>query len=217
MNRKFNPVIVVGALLLVVGIAVLAVLAARGGDTKTREVKAVVASDNIVAGTTGETAKVKVQDVPASSVPVGSYLDPAALKGTVALRNVPRGEVISTSAFGVLGQTTDHGVTLPTGKQGLGIELGFAPGALRYVVPGNKVVVWASRRVGDSAVTTQVVKDVLVMATTPGAGNGNATGATAGPGNLDFLLAVSPQEAAKLIAAQAAGQSLYVTLSNSSR
>jgi FAD synthase len=59
---------------------------------------------------------------------------------------------------------------------------------------------------------------VLVLRTTPGAGNGDGTAAVAGPGQLDFLLAVDRLEASKLIgaAAQPDVNLLYVTLSATS-
>ena len=224
MNRKFNPVIAVGAVLLLVGVVVLAVLAARGDSSSASTVKALVAQSDVPAGPPAAAANLKVQDVSAKDVPAGSPSDPTALAGKFATARILKGQVITAATFGQVAAATSAGVALPKGKQALGVELGFAPGGLRYVVPGNKINVYVApkaKAAGDGAVHVTpgqvLVRDLLVLRTTPGAGDGNGTAPVAGAGNLDFLLAVSPQEAAKLIAAQAAGHSLYVTLSDSSR
>ena len=67
---------------------------------------------------------------------------------------------------------------------------------------------------GGGGFTSVLLQDVLVIATTPGAGTGASTAVTAGPGTLDFLLAVTRAQAARVIAAQASGASLYFTLAS---
>jgi hypothetical protein len=69
--------------------------------------------------------------------------------------------------------------------------------------------VWAASKSGSSQV---LVDGIQVIATTPGTGDGAATAVTAGPGNLDFLLAVSRDEAQAVISAQTKGLTLYFTL-----
>ncbi|MDX6214423.1 MAG: hypothetical protein QOG99_7, partial [Frankiales bacterium] len=75
MNRKFNPIIAVGAALLLIGVVVLAVLAARGNTTTAGKVKALVASADVPAGTPAGAAHLEVQDVTAGSVPSGAPRD----------------------------------------------------------------------------------------------------------------------------------------------
>jgi pilus assembly protein CpaB len=228
MNRKFNPVIVVGAVLALAGIAVLAVLATKGDSTsKPRTIKALVATSDIAAGTPANTASMQVQDVSSSDVPNGSPTSAGALAGQIATVRITKGTVISSGAFGnVSTAVTSAGIALPKGKQALGIELGFAPGALRYVVPGNKITVWVTpkqKAKSDGTVPyspgVALVQDVLVLRTTPGSGDGSGTSATAGPGNLDFLLAVDDTQASRLVgaASQPDVNTLYVTLSSTSQ
>jgi Flp pilus assembly protein CpaB len=202
----------VGALLALAGVAVLAVLAARGGEdsgSDSKKVRALVAAAPVAAGTPAASARITVTELPASSVPAGAFTDPASVAGQVALRSIAKGEVVVPGAFGQQGVAASGGVVLPAGKEGLGVELGFAPGGLRYVVPGNRITVWAASKTGSSRV---LVDNIAVIATTPGAGDGAATAVTAGPGNLDFLLAVSREEAASIITAQTKGATLYFTL-----
>ncbi len=219
MSRKFNPLVAVGALLALVGVAVLIGLASR--DEKAadaRMVTALVATAAVPVGTAASAVTLEVKELRSDAVPAGSPTDTSQLNGLVALRAIGKGEVVAAGAFGAQGIAATGGVRLPAGKQALGLELPFAPGGLRYVVPGNKITVWAVPKTKDNVVgvAVPVVRDVLVIATTPGAGTGAATDAAAGPGNLVFLLAVSPAEAAVLIGVQGGGNSvLYATLTDS--
>lgn len=227
MNRKFNPIIAVGAVLLLIGVAVLAVLAARGGDggSGSSKVKALVATADIPANTPIGSASLKVEDVDKSSVPAGSPTSTAALGGTFSAAKILKGSVIGPGSFTTVTAATPTGVALPKGKEAIGIELGFAPGGLRYVVPGNHINVYVapkSKANGDGTVSvtpgTLLVPNVLVLRTTPGAGDGNGTAVTPGAGNLDFLLAASQVEARILIgaASNADANVLYFTLASTS-
>ena len=209
MTRKTNPVVVTGAVLALAGVVVLAVLAGRGSSTGGATKEVLVASAPVTAGTSADAAQLVVKKIPASAVPVGALTSASAVSGKVALHSLSKGQVVTPDAFGQQGVAATGGVVLPAGKQGLGVELGFAPGGLRYVVPGNHITIWASSKTG---VTKMILPSVEVIATTPGSGTGAATDVTPGPGNLDFLLAVSPTEAAQVIAAQTSGATLYFTL-----
>jgi Flp pilus assembly protein CpaB len=150
--------------------------------------------------------------VPISAVPDNAVTSLAAVAGQVALTDVSANQVVTPRMFGVQGVAAAGGVVLPKGKKAIGVELGFAPGGLRYVVPGDRIDVYASRKTGDTATTRVLVTSVQVIATTPGAGNGAATSAQSGPGNLDFLLAVDEAQAQRIVNAQAGQESLYFTL-----
>ena len=213
MNRKLNPVVLAGAVLALAGVVVLALIASRGDDSGSgKKLRVLVTSAPVAAGTSAASAALAVKELPASAVPAGALTDPAAVTGQVALRALAQGEVVVPGTFGTRGVAASGGVVLPAGKEGLGVELGFAPGGLRYVVPGNRITVWSTPKNGSSRM---LLENVQVIATTPGTGDGAATAVTAGPGNLDFLLAVSRDEAAQVISAQAKGSSLYFTLAGS--
>ncbi|MCU1371974.1 MAG: hypothetical protein JWO77_3168, partial [Ilumatobacteraceae bacterium] len=137
---------------------------------------------------------------------------------------IPAGQIITGTSFGGPAAATAAGISLHAGKQAIGVELAFAPGGLRYAVPGNEIniyVVAKPKDNGDGTVqigqTRLLLSDVLVLRTTPGAGDGNGTVVTPGAGNLDFLLEVS-QAQAQQIAAVAAGSStvMYFTISKTS-
>jgi Flp pilus assembly protein CpaB len=214
MTRKLNPVVLIGAVLALAGVAFLAVLATSGGGGSGKKLSVLVTSGPVAAGTPAASAGLQVKELPASAVPSGALTDPAAVTGQVALRALAQGEVVVPGTFGTRGVAATGGVVLPAGKEGLGVELGFAPGGLRYVVPGNRITVWSTPKVGPAQVLLQ---NVQVIATTPGVGDGASTAVTPGPGTLDFLLAVNRDEAALVITAQAKGAALYFTLAGTAQ
>lgn len=216
--RKINPLIVAGALTALVGAAGLAMVVQKDPSSPTETTrKVVVASAAVAPGTPAAQAALEVKSVPAAAVVPGTATDPVTLSGQVALRPLAAGEMVTPGAFGVQGVAADGGVILPEGKEGIGVELGFPQGGLRYVVPGNRITVWATRKPaeGERPRAEAILENVQVIATTPGAGTGAATEVVPGPGNLQFLLALSRGESARLIEAQVGGAALYFTLADS--
>lgn len=211
MKSRNNVSIVVGVVLAVLG-AAFAVVAMRGngkgGDTRA----VVVATRAIAAGTTADAAGLTVREIDTKSVPPDALRSTAVLNGQVALYGLSANQVVTPAMFGVRATATAGGVVLPTGKKGIGVELGFAPGALRYVVPGNRIDIYESVKQGDSVRTSVLLHGIQVIATTPGAGTGEATAVQAGPGTLDFLLAVDEAQALRIVNAQAAQHALYFSL-----
>jgi Flp pilus assembly protein CpaB len=217
VRSRNNVSIVVGVVLAVLG-AAFAVVYLRGNDTKAADTRAVVVVSRVVAaGTPAASAGLEIRNVDAKSVPADAVRSLTRLTGQVALYPLSANQVVTPQMFGVLATTASGGVVLPAGKKGIGVELAFAPGGLRYVVPGNKIDVYESFKTGDKASTQVLLHNVLVIATTPGAGTGEATAVQAGPGNLDFLLAVDEAQAKKIVQAQAAQHSLYFALASTGK
>lgn len=214
MKSRNNLIIVIGVVLAVLGAGV-AVAYVKGDDSggggDTRAV--LVATAPVAAGTPANGAPLAVKRIASGAVPANALTSTTALNGQVALVALSANQVVTPGMFGVQGVATAGGVVLPAGKKGIGVELGFAPGGLRYVVPGNKIDIYASQKIGNGLVrTTVILKGIEVIATTPGAGTGAPTAVTGGPGNLDFLLAVTEADALKIVNAQATAQSMYFIL-----
>lgn len=212
MKSRNNLMIVVGAVLAVLGVA-FAMLYVRGDDaaaTDTRQV--VVVTKAVAAGTPAAQVSFEKRRVDVKAVPSDALSDTVTLNGQVALHALSANTVVTKAMFGIQGTAASGGVVLPKGKKGIGVELGFAPGALRYVVPGDLIDVIASQKVGDKVTTRTLLRGVQVIATTPGAGTGESTPVTAGTGTLHFLLAVTDAQSLQLVNAQHAGHSLYFTL-----
>src|SRR5689334_12495296 len=125
--------IVVGVVLAVLG-AAFAVLYVRGdeaGATQTRAV--VVVTKAVPAGTPSSSVPFAVRKVDVKAVPGDALTSTATLNGQVALHALSPNQVVTKSMFGVQGAAATGGVVLPKGKKGIGVELAFAPGGLRYV------------------------------------------------------------------------------------
>ncbi len=217
--KKMNPLIVAGIVTAVIGAGALATLVQKDDSAAAASTTAMalVAAAPVAPGTPVAQAALEVRQMPVNLVPPGTATDVTALSGQVALRPLAAGEVVAPGAFGVQGVAAAGGVILPVGKEGIGVELAFVPGGLRYVVPGNRVTVWTTPKPAEKVEPSAEVllQNIQVIATTPGAGTGAATEVVAGPGTLQFLLALSRDESADLIAEQARGSALYFTLSNS--
>jgi pilus assembly protein CpaB len=212
VKSRNNMMIVVGIVLAVLG-AAFAVVYARGESADAGDTRAVVVVTRAVqAGTAAKDVSFRVRKVDSRAVPSDALTATTTLNGQVALHALSANQVVTPSMFGVQGAAASGGVVLPKGKKGIGVELAFAPGGLRYVVPGDRIDVLASVKRGDNVTTTVLLENVQVIATTPGAGTGESTPAQAGPGTLDFLLAVDNAEALKIVNAQHAQHALYFTL-----
>jgi pilus assembly protein CpaB len=211
MRNRNALVIVVGVVLALLGAGIAVAYVKGNGDSSGSTRAVVVATRAVPAGTPVASAGLAVRKVDTKAVPPDALANADVLNGQIALVALSPNTVVTRTMFGVQGVATAGGVVLPQGKKGIGVELGFAPGGLRYVVPGNRIDILASRKDGG---TTVLLTDVEVIATTPGAGNGAATAATSGSGTLDFLLAVDQQQALKIVGAQSQGQSLYFVLAS---
>ena len=217
MKSRNNLMIVVGVVLAVLG-AAFAVLYVRGdeaGAVDTRPV--IVVTKAAAAGTAAKDVAFEVRRVDARAVPADAIGSTATLNGQVALYALSPNQVVTQSMFGVQGTAASGGVVLPKGKKGVGVELAFAPGGLRYVVPGDRIDVISSVKRGDQVTTKVLLEAVQVIATTPGAGTGESTAVQAGPGTLHFLLAVDDAQALKVVNAQHSSHSLYFTLATTGK
>lgn len=212
--RRNNLVIAVGIVLALLGAGTAVAYVKGSSGTETGDTRAVVVATRAVTpGTPVATAALAVKRLPASAVPANAVTSTASLTGQVALVAMSPNQVVTPTMFGVQGVAVAGGVVLPKGKKGIGVELGFAPGGLRYVVPGNKIDIYASQKgTAGTARTSVILEGVEVIATTPGLGTGAASPVTGGPGTLNFLLAVDPDEALKIVNAQASSLSMYFVL-----
>ncbi|HVF06336.1 MAG TPA: Flp pilus assembly protein CpaB [Frankiaceae bacterium] len=212
MKSRNNLMIVVGVVLAVLG-AAFAALYVRGNEAAAVDTRAVVVVAKAVrAGTPAADAAFEVRRMPATGVPADALQSTATLNGQVALHAISANQVVTQSMFGVRGTAASGGVVLPKGMKGIGVELAFAPGGLRYVVPGDRIDVFASEKRGDAVTTQVLLRGVQVIATTPGAGTGEATPTQAGPGALHFLLAVDEAQAVKIVNARHAEHAMYFAL-----
>jgi pilus assembly protein CpaB len=171
--------------------------------------------------------------VPAKAVPLGALADVNADNSSlVAVTDIAPGEYVLASRFGSTPQGT-KAIEVPQGKVAVAVQLTDPARVGSFVTPGSHIAIFDSYKIkalGNSAQAQQVngtdiegtsllLDDVLVIgmgstALNPGSQAGAAAGApAAAPGYL-VTVAVTPDQAARLIHAINAG-TLYAVLRSS--
>jgi pilus assembly protein CpaB len=178
--------------------------------SKSEVVTAFVAREPIAAGTPGSALSevIEEKDIPRA------YLQPGALEdiGTVVdqftTRTIVPGQTLTTTDFGQVGQSEGR-LPIPKGHEAVAIATTLDGGLGQYATPGDRVSVYATFKQGAVPTTRKLLSNVLVIATqaNPEATN-PATGIAPGSasGQLLFVLAVTPQQAGKLIYGQRMGE-----------
>lgn len=217
-----NKTMIAGAVLGVLGAALLAVFVAQAAGSAKAEptVTALVVDQDLAPGMSIEEVRdlVREDDVPESMAPAGRITDLDELQGQKVVRPVGAGEVLTASQFAGAGPVAG-GVVVPTGYEAITLEAEPAPGVEGYVTPGSRVNVYATMAdsggdpaAGDSY-TQLVLGHVDVLAVT----RGTLTGESRDPAEASsdsaiiLLLQVRPEDAPLLIHAQKHG-SLWFTL-----
>lgn len=201
-------------------------------------VEAFVAKDTIPAGTTAEQAiaagLVVKQPVPRRNVPAGAIGALGDIEGRVTTANITRGEEIVGDRF-VLPSAVITGLEIPDGHHAVSVQVGVPEGVAGFVEPGDRVGVIARLEVPDPGAPPQpvdpanpaagaeeateprvqfVLMGVEVLAVGGRTGpltEEQAAAGGEGPVGLLATVALTPEDAEKLVFAQLEG-SLYFTL-----
>jgi pilus assembly protein CpaB len=208
-----------------------------------RAVKVLIATKRVAAGTSWADAvkggTMSVQNMPASSAPQSalSSLSAGVSNSAVAQSDIAPGQVVLREAFGA--QTAQTGVVaIPKGLIALSVSLGTDADVAGYVSPQSEVVIFETAKLGlsksggsaavgkqnivggqsasDLYVTKAIVSRAEVIATSAAAPTdlvGKSDSASSG-GAVLVTLAVSQQDAERLILAQHTGD-LYLGLLSS--
>lgn len=177
-------------------------------ESKSELVTAYVAKEPIPAGTPGKAVATLIEE---REIP-RAYLAPAALESidTVGaqytLRQILAGETLTANDFGTVGQSEGR-LPIPKDHEAVAIATTLDGGLGQYATPGDRVSVYATFR-QPVPTTRKLLSNVLVIATqaNPDAGS-KLTGPPPGStGSLLFVLAVTPQQAGRLIYGQRMGE-----------
>jgi pilus assembly protein CpaB len=172
-------------------------------------VTAFVASEAIPAGTPGSVISevVEEKDIPRAYLQPGALVDDlSAVIEKFTIRQIVPGQTLTATDFGQVGESEGR-LPIPKGHEAVAIATSLDGGLGQYAQPGDKVSVYATFRQG-TPTTRKLLSNVLVIATqaNPQVGDkltGVAPGTTTG---LLFVLAVTPQQAGKLIFGQRMGE-----------
>lgn len=129
-----------------------------------RQVRIVVASQDVAFGTPLSAQNVRLANWPANSVPVGAFTSlEEATKSRVALRPIVVGEpVLASRVSGTDGRAT-LSANLPVGQLAFAIPIDAVSGAGGFVRPGDVVDVLVTRKIpGEGASDTDKMTDVVL-------------------------------------------------------
>ncbi|MGH9155282.1 MAG: Flp pilus assembly protein CpaB [Acidimicrobiales bacterium] len=207
MAKRSNVIVTLGLAVFIVGAAATFLILRdddNGGVPAAGRVAVLVASKDIPAGTTGADAvndgMVKTRNVVESAKPATALTDSSQLVGRTATLGVASGQVLTEEAF-QQAQTRIGTLNIPDGKTALALQLGNVPGVAGFAGAGDRIniygVVKASIEAKGQPAAHLIMQNTEVLNV-----NGAALAATQGqPGGtgLVYLLAVSPQEAERLV------------------
>lgn len=208
--KKANYILGGGAVLLLIGLAVIVLLARDSDDEPTKQVTVLVAKDAIAAGEAGQDVlddgRAALASLPEDEVPAGALTDRTPLAGMLFSTDVAKGQPI----LGTVLRTTSLGqgsIKIPEGKQAIALTVDATAGGAGYVGPGDHVNLYSFIAPGTAGVTTSphsqlLVSDVEVLdvsqeITPRRASNGEVEGSAGG--SLTLLLALDAQQAEAVI------------------
>jgi pilus assembly protein CpaB len=211
MKSRSSTIIGAGVALAILGAALVFLYAhslqgSAGAATGT-DVAAFVAKTAIPSGTKADslTTYVKGQAVPASARPADALTSLSQIANLETLRNISAGEVVAVSQFGTAGAATatttasTDGLAIPAGKNAITVTAPVPQAVAGYVSAGDLVNIYMTGKGDQSA--RLLLSHVAVLAVVPA--NTPKIAAAAPPTtDINFTLALSPQDAEKVIFAQ---------------
>jgi pilus assembly protein CpaB len=182
-----------------------------GGSTETRPVY--VAESIIQAGTpaTAITGLVTTTDVATNLAPEGAVVDLNQVSGLFTLEEIQPGETLMASMFSTAGTTEAGDLAIPKGDEAVSVTAPLPNAVAEYPAPGDRVSVYAT--FGNDAaggVTIKLLSNVLILSIAP-RDEGSAQRLAGGNSEPLFVLALGPEDAAKLIYAKENGR-IWMTL-----
>jgi Flp pilus assembly protein CpaB len=212
--RKLNLTIIAGALIALIGVA-LVVAYGRGVDDKIADGKkttpVLVATSDLPAGASAADVRAhsKVKQVPREYAVAQPLASAASINAaSVLLGPAPVGTQLSTRSFGTAAAAAT--LTPSPGNVALAVSVGLVPGVARYVTPGSKIDLFFTGGSGGVKVTKLFATNVKVLSTTP------AGGAAEGAGDVLVIVDVTPTLAQRIVVGLGSG-SLYFALNAEGR
>lgn len=195
----------------------------RANDDATL-VKVLVATSAVTAGTSAEQAQqsgaFEQKEVPKAFFPAGALSTVEPIANQVALAPIYPGQQILAQMFGQQSQTS--ALAIPKDQLAVSVQLGDPNRVAGFVVPGSDVAVFATVTQGKSERTQVLLARARVIGvgltttttTTTTTNNGQTTEEI--PRTI-LTLALSQQDAQRLIFAQSRGELYFGLLSSSSK
>jgi pilus assembly protein CpaB len=198
MNR--SRLLMIGGLALAIGLLVSfsvynRLLSAAGSHGNEREVRVVIAADDVQVGTKLDTHDVGVITIPQSAAPPGNFSDPARVIGRGVVLPISKGDFILQNKLAALNAGAGLPSMIPPGMRAVSVRVNDVVSVAGFVQPGTRVDVLStgSEGSGNDRQTITVLENVAVIAV------GKNLGGTADtPAAPVITLLVSPDDAQKL-------------------
>jgi pilus assembly protein CpaB len=213
MKSRSSTIIGAGVAVAILGAALVFLYAhslqgSAGAATGTT-VAAFVAKTTIPSGTKADSLStyVKGQAVPASARPADALRSLSQIANLQTLRDINVGEVVAVSQFGppgaISGATTatatTDGLAIPAGKNAITVTAPVPQAVAGYVAAGDLVNIYMTTKGDPSA--RLLLSHITVLAIVP-ANTPKIAAAAPQTTDVNFTLALSPQDAEKVIFAQ---------------
>jgi pilus assembly protein CpaB len=199
MNR--SRLLMIGGLALAVGLLVAFTVynklrTSSGSNSSEREVRVVVAADDVLVGVKLDAHDVRVIALPQSAAPPGAFSDPAKVVGRGAILPIGKGDFILPSKLAALNAGGGLPSLIPPGMRAVSVRVNDVVSVAGFVQPGTRVDVLATGNQGggNDRQTTTVLENVAVIAVGKSLDR-NASEAQTAP---VITLLVSPDDAQKL-------------------
>lgn len=146
--KRANVLMVAGALLLILGVALVWVLGRDDADDVAEpQVSVLVARADLSAGQAGDevvaAGRVGLEKVPASDAVEGALVSPTAMTGNVLATDVEEGDQLVATDVRVAALRSGS-ITIPDGKQAVAVTVDFTAGAAGYAAAGDQVNVYVN-------------------------------------------------------------------------
>ena len=211
LQMRSKTIVLVGVTVAVLG-ALLVFMYAKGVTARAGEENAMdafVATKDIPAGTAWAAAapSVKKRAVPQSLRPAGAVTTPQTqLAGSRSVRKITKGEVITAAQFGKNDAAPGAGLEIPPKFNAVSINLAPPQGVAHYAQPGDLVNIFVTTKnaAGDGQITKLLQSNVQVLSNR--AATAQQREGVAGSGEVLLTLALTPQQAEKVIFAKENGK-----------
>jgi pilus assembly protein CpaB len=225
MKKRSTTVLITGVVVALLGMLLVFVYAGRvkaragAGAGLGPTAPAFVATADIPVGTSWEAMQetVRKQPVPGGLRPSTAVSKATQVAGKTSVQAISKGEVLTRNQFTA---ASSGSIDIPKGHNAVTINFAPPQGVGRYIQPGARTNVFATFKTmpgttnpAEGAVTKLLLTNVRVLANQPAASGGeeSATVTPSGSGEILLTLAVTPDQAEKLIFAKENG-SLWLGL-----
>ncbi len=168
MVKKRGLLLISLALVMAIGAAYTAnrwVASQVVGKQSTNGTQVVAAAMTIPYGTKVETRHVRYVEVPDEAAPVGAFTAMDDIVGAVAIVEISRGEVLIADRFSAHDTGSTLAALVSENMRALTVRVNDVIGVAGFLLPGNRVDILASRRIGNQrAVTETILEDIKVLA-----------------------------------------------------